>query len=104
MQLQVHSATSYLNEIEARSCVGRHLFMTNNAPKEDIDNGAILNPTGVLNIVVSSAAEAKVNAKEAEVIRTTLEELGHKQQATTIITDNTTAHGIVNNCICQNRS
>jgi hypothetical protein len=58
--------------------------MTNNAPKPEIDNGMVLNPTGVLKVIVSSAAEAEVgalfvNAKEAEVIRITLEELGHKQ-------------------------
>jgi hypothetical protein len=106
MQLCVHSDASYLNEPEARSCIGGHFFMTNNAPKPDIDNGLVLNPTGVLKVVVSSTAEAEVgalfvNAKEAEVIRITLEELGHKQQATTIITDNTTAHGIVNSSVRQ---
>jgi hypothetical protein len=59
-----------------------------------------------LKVIVSSATEVEVgalfiNAKEVEVIHITLEELGHKQQATTIITDNTTAHGIVNNSIHQ---
>jgi hypothetical protein len=106
MQLCVHSDASYLNEPEARSRIGGHFFMTNNAPKPDIYNGTVLNPTGALKVVVSSAAEAEVgalfvNTKEAEVIRITLEELGHKQQATTIITDNTTAYGIVNSSVRQ---
>lgn len=80
MQLQVHSNASYLNETEAQSQVGGYFCMTNNAPKEDIDNGAIINPTGVLKVVVSSAAEVEVgalfvNVKEAEVIHMAREEL-----------------------------
>ena len=68
-----------------------------------------LNPTGVLKVVVSSAAEAEigalfVNAKEAEPIRTALEELGYPQNATPIQTDNSTAYGIVNETIKQRRS
>ena len=44
------------------------------------------------------------NAQMGAIIRPTLEELGHPQPPTPIRTDNTTAAGIVNNTIKQNRS
>jgi hypothetical protein len=55
---------------------------------------------------MSSAAEAEIgavfiNAKEASVLRTTLEELGRKQPPTTMETDNTTATGYINGTIKQ---
>jgi hypothetical protein len=56
-----------------------------NATKNDkkITNGAILIVSKVVKHVMSSAAEAEIgavfiNAKEGAVLRTTLEELGHK--------------------------
>lgn len=63
MQLRIHSDASYLNETKARSPIGGHFYLSNKAPKPDLlHNGAILNPTGVLKVVVSSAAEAKIGA------------------------------------------
>jgi hypothetical protein len=58
----------------------------------------------VLKHVMSSAAEAEIgaaliNAKEGAVLRTTLEELGHKQPPTPMETDNTTATGYSNGTI-----
>jgi hypothetical protein len=55
---------------------------------------------------MSSAAEAEIgavfiNAKEGAVLRTTLEELGHKQPPTPMETDNTTATGYSNGTIKQ---
>jgi hypothetical protein len=56
-----------------------------NATKNDkqLTNGEILVVSKVLKHVMSSAAEAEVgavfiNAKEGDVLRTILEELGHK--------------------------
>jgi hypothetical protein len=54
---------------------------------EKLTNGAILIISKVLKNVMSSAAEAEIgafsiNAKEGAVLRTTLEELGHKQPPT----------------------
>ena len=59
--------------------------------------------------MVSSAAEAEIaavfmNAKEAVPIRQNLEELGHPQPATEIITDNKAAHSILNKTCKQTRS
>jgi hypothetical protein len=63
----------------------------------------------VLKHVMSSSAEAEIgavfiNAKEGAVLRTTLEELGHKQPPTPMETDNTTATGYSNGTIKQKRT
>ena len=68
------------------------------------NNGAVLNILQIIRNVMSSAAEAElgalfVNAKTAVPIRKTLEELGHPQPRTPIQTDNSTAHGLINNKI-----
>jgi hypothetical protein len=59
--------------------------------------------------VVSSGAEAEfvtifVNANEGTVLCKALSEMGHKQDATELKTDNTTADGIINNTVQQKRS
>jgi hypothetical protein len=59
--------------------------------------------------VLSSAAETELgglfyNGKEAVPERITLEELGHKQPPTPMVTDNSTATGIANDCVKQKRS
>eukprot|EP00957_Ditylum_brightwellii_P099897 7612312-Ditylum_brightwellii.AAC.1 len=59
--------------------------------------------------VMASAAEAELgalfkNAKEAVVLRTTLQELGHQQPATPIQVDNSVTHEIVNSDIQQQKS
>jgi hypothetical protein len=58
---------------------------------------------------MSSAAEAEIgavllNAKEGAVLRTTLEELGHKHPPTPMEMDNTTATGYINETIKQKRT
>jgi hypothetical protein len=63
----------------------------------------------ILREVLSSAAKAELgglycNGKEAVPERITPEELGHKQPPTRMVTDNTTATGITNDCIKQKRS
>jgi hypothetical protein len=62
-------------------------------------NGPLLILSTILKMVVSSAVEAEIgalflNAKEGVNIRNILQELGHRQPATPMQTDNTTAHGI----------
>lgn len=59
--------------------------------------------------VVSSAAEAELgalfhNGKDACPIRIALEEMGHPQGPTPIVTDNSTASGIANDTVKQKRS
>ena len=107
MILRLHSDTSYLTEPKARSRIGGHFYMGN---KDDTFlNGPILNPTGVIKVVLSSAAEAETagvftNMKEAVALQTALEEMGHPQPPTPIQVDNSTACGIANNTIKQRRS
>jgi hypothetical protein len=79
-----------------------------NATKNDkkLTNGAILIVRKNLKHVMSSAAEAEIgavflNSKEGAVLRTTLEELGHKQPPTPMETDNTTVTGYSNGTIKQ---
>ena len=72
-------------------------------------NGPILNPTGTIRVVVSSAAKAETgglftNMKEATILRTTLQEMGYKQPPTPIQVDNSTACGIANDNIKIQRS
>jgi hypothetical protein len=72
-------------------------------------NGAINVPCKILREVLSSAAEAELgglfhNGKEAVPERITLEELGHKQPPTPMVTDNSTATGIANASVKQKRS
>jgi hypothetical protein len=65
------------------------------------NNGAIHNVAKIIKGVMSSAAEAElgamyINARKAVEIRIILEEMGHKQPATPIQVNNSTAEGIVN--------
>ena len=102
MILRVHSDTSYLTEPKARSRAGGFFYMGNR--NDNSINGPILNPTGTIRVVVSSAAEAETgglftNMKEATILRTTLQEMGYKQPPTPIQVDNSTACGIANDNI-----
>ena len=73
-------------------------------------NVTLLAVESILKNVVSSAAEADMgdlfmNMKEAEVIRTTLEEMGfHQYEPMPIATNNPTSVEIANNTIKQRRS
>jgi hypothetical protein len=82
MILQIHSDASYLSENESKSRAGGFFYMgDNNKNDKKLTNGAILIVSKVLKHVISSAAEAEIeavfiNAKEGAVLRTTLKELG----------------------------
>jgi hypothetical protein len=110
MILHIHSDASYLSENEAKSRSGGFFYMGRNTTTDKkLTNGAILIISKVLKQVMSSAAEAEIgavfiNAKEGAVIRTTLEELGHRQPPTPMETDNTTATGYSNGTIKQKRT
>jgi hypothetical protein len=85
MILHIHRDASYLSENEAKSRTGGFFYMENTTKNDKtLTNGAILILSKVLKHVISSADEAEIgavliNAKEGAVLRTTLEELGHKQ-------------------------
>jgi hypothetical protein len=88
MILHIHSDASYLSYNEAKSRAGGFFYMGNTTKNDKkLTNGAILIVSKVLKHVMSSAAKAEIgaffiNAKEGAVLRTTLEELGHKQPPT----------------------
>ena len=116
MCLHIDSDASYLSVSKSRSrsagfhyLSSRPVASTDATPPTPPLNGAILTPCQILKEIVSSAAEAEVagtfhNGKEACPIRITLDELGYPQEATIIITDNSTAVGIANDTVKQKRS
>jgi hypothetical protein len=72
-------------------------------------NRAILASTAIVKPVLSSVSEAEIgalfhNCKKATIFCTRFHEMGYKQPATPIQTDNSTACGIANNSIKQQRS
>ena len=88
MILKLHSNSSYLNAVGARSRQGGHLYLSNKS-EPDILNGAVLNLAAIMKMVLSSAAEAEFgalfhNTKEATPLHTTLAELGHPQPPTVL--------------------
>jgi hypothetical protein len=100
MVLAVQSDASYLNEEEARSRAGGHHFLSEDVPLPP-NNGAIHNVAEIIKGVMSSAAEVElgamyINARKAVEERIILEEMGHKQPATPVQVDNSTAEGIIN--------
>ena len=108
MVLAAHSDAGYLNESNARSRAGGHIFLSSDS-QYPANNGAILNVAQIIKNVMSSAAEAElaalyIIAKECVYIRLILEEMGHPQPETPIQTDNLTAEGVVNSKIQPKRT
>jgi hypothetical protein len=111
MVLNVHSDASYLSVPNARSRAAGIFFLGSiPQPNEPILlNGIIHVLCTIIRFVAASAAEAELgalflNAKEAKIMRLTLEELGHPQPPTPIHVDNSTTVGIVNNTIKRQKS
>jgi hypothetical protein len=115
MILHVESDASYQSETKSRSRVAGYHYLgpKPNPALSDTDeapaipaNGPITVISSILNVIVSSAAEAETaalyyNCREACALRTCLEEMGHAQPATPVVTDNSTAAGIANDTIKQ---
>jgi hypothetical protein len=97
MMLNIHSDASYISEREAKRRAGGFFYIGSNIDSQNRPtNGAILIISNILKYVMSSAAKAEIgslflNAKEATILRTTFEEMGHPQPPTSLQTDNTTA-------------
>jgi hypothetical protein len=109
MILHIHSDASYLSVSKERSCLGGLFKLGLKKPNEEKINGSILNVASVIKNVVASAAESEVGAyfqnAHAEVtLSVTLLELGQNQPVIPLITDNSTAYGILNETIKQKRS
>ena len=106
MILNVRSDVSYLSAKDVSIRAAGHFFLgwepDNKQPIRL--NGPILTLCKILNFVAASAAEAELgamflSAKEAKIIRLTLEELSHPQPPTPMHCNNTTAAGIANNTV-----
>ena len=114
MCLWIHGDASYLSETEARSRAGAFFFLSNHpdkVPQHSMPtiNGPVHILSTIMRNVMASAAEAEVGAsylaaQEACPIRTTLEELGHRQPPTPLQTDNSIAKGIIEGTVKQKRS
>ena len=107
MILCTHSDASYLSEPKAKSRAAGHFFLSSN--KNTQNNGPIHTVCNIIKNVMSSTPEAEIaaaflTAKDAIPIRNTLEEMGHPQPPTPIHTDNSTAHGFLNETIKQKRT
>ena len=111
MILQTHSDALHLSVPKARSRVVGLFFLSNNAvqPNQAKLNGTIHVLCKIIKILLGSAAESKIaasflNTHEAIPMRNTLEEIDHKQPATPIQVDNTTAVGFIHKQIKQRHS
>ena len=106
MQLTIESDASYLSVSKAKSRAAGFFYLSSRS--NPISNGAIHVNCQVLREVMSSAAEAELgalfyNSKEACPLHIALEELGHLQSPTALITNNSTTTGIANNSVKQRR-
>lgn len=112
MTLQVHSDASYLSAPNSRSRAGGYFFMGKANDHPDVQtfiNAPVQVECKIMKNVLASATEAEIgaiflNCQQAEIIRTTLTELGHPQPITNIITDNETANNIINGNAKQRRT
>ena len=112
MLLAVESDASYLSVAKGRSRAAGYFYLTTRqtTPSSPFQpNGAVHVMCHIMREVLSSAAEAELgalfhNGKEACPLRIALEEMGRKQPATPMATDNNTASGIATDTVKQKRS
>jgi hypothetical protein len=110
MTLKIHADSSYLNEPNARSRQGAHLYLGNDTTtKPEIFNGSLLDTSDVETNVMSSAAEAEICGtykamQNALPVQVTLEELGHPQPVTPIQLDNSRTTSFANTRVKQHCS
>ncbi len=100
MVLAAHSDVSYLSKPNTRSRAGGHFFLSSNSSIPQ-NNSAVLNIAHIIKHVMSSATEAElaglyIMTREAVYIRIILEEMGQKQPATPLQTNNSMAKAVTN--------
>ncbi len=108
MILCAHADAGFLNETNACSRAGAHIFLSEDDPFPRF-NGAVLAIAQIIKFVMASAAEAElaalfITAREMIPHRQTLIEMGWPQPKTPIQTDNSTAAGFTNNTIVARKS
>eukprot|EP00957_Ditylum_brightwellii_P046485 3527710-Ditylum_brightwellii.AAC.1 len=105
MILHIHSDATYMVLPKACSHAGGYFYLLSKPDKNTPNiplNGAIHNECSTIHNVMGSAAEAEVgslyiNCQRGAEFRVALQEMGHPHPPTIVITDNSTAEGIVNN-------
>jgi hypothetical protein len=112
MILHIESDASYLSQPKARSRAAGYFYLSDKtidiATKPRF-NGNVHIHCQIMKEVLSSAAESELgalfyNGKDGCPIRVCLEELGHPQPPTILVTDNSTAIGIAKDACKQKRS
>ena len=83
MILAAHSDASHLSERETRRRTGGHFYLSENQQIPP-NNGALHVTSSIIKLVMSSAAEAElealyINTREAVPMRMLLQEMGHPQ-------------------------
>eukprot|EP00957_Ditylum_brightwellii_P144606 11015689-Ditylum_brightwellii.AAC.1 len=112
MILHIHSNAAYMVLPEARSRTGGYFYLSSKPDEANTKpipiNGAIHSKCSTIRNVMGSAAEVEVgglyiNCQYCKEFCVALQEMGHPQPPTIVITDNSTAEGIVNNHVKQRR-
>ena len=108
MILALHSDASYLSEPGAKSRAGGHFYLKYKTDRES-NNWATLTLSKIIKHVMSSASEAEtaalfLNCKAAIPLRIALEEMGHPQPRTPVVTDNSSAEGPINKTMIPKRA
>ena len=110
MILHIYTDASYLTAAQAKSRAGGYFYLSNQHydPHGEL-NGSIYIECSVMKNVLASAMEAELggmfrNAQQGAWIRTILEEMGHKQPPTFLITDNTAAKSVAEGTAKQRKS
>eukprot|EP00957_Ditylum_brightwellii_P142159 10830836-Ditylum_brightwellii.AAC.1 len=111
MVLHIHSDTSFMSVEEAQSHAGGHFFLSEPYDAKPMSqpvpiNGPMHTVCKVIRNVMVSAAETEIgalfsNTQKGEEMRTALQEMGHLQPPTPVMTDNSTSCGIINNTVKQ---
>eukprot|EP00957_Ditylum_brightwellii_P095062 7239939-Ditylum_brightwellii.AAC.1 len=105
MVLCIHSDALFMSKPKAHSRVGGHYYLINhtndpaNTTEDEMPlNGLLHSICEIICNVMASTVEVEVgalliNARKGEEMRVELEEMGHLQPVTPIMTDNSTACG-----------
>ena len=114
--MHIHSNVSYLSKVKVKSRMGGYFYLSSPF-QEPLTSISELPPTSgsihvlsiVLKNVIAYASEAEIGAlflytKETATLRTMLEEMGHPDPPTPIVTDKKCAAGIANDTVKQKRS
>eukprot|EP00957_Ditylum_brightwellii_P189249 14404553-Ditylum_brightwellii.AAC.1 len=102
---------AYMVLPEARSCAGGYSYLSSlpSKTKEIPLNSDIHNKCNMIRNTMGSVVDAEVgglyvNCQCGQEFRTALQEKEHLQPPTIVITDSSTAEGIINSCAKQRRT